>query len=212
MHKEFLNVTTIRDNALRLAEKMHNDGFIPSVIYVGLRGGSTLGNVISEYFKLIAPIDAPPLYAAVVSHSYQGLESSQQVHIDGWTYEPKFLRHSDNVLLVDDIFDSGLTINVIANIILAHNISRDRLKIAVHDYKERLFRPHNQVHVPHYYSRKFEIKTLEEDNWIHYMSHELDGLTDQELQDQYDLEIQPTIRRLLAIRKKNFAVSKTQNN
>lgn len=51
--KEFVPYDTIRNNALKLAHRIHTDGFIPDVIYVSLRGGAYLGNIISEYFKII---------------------------------------------------------------------------------------------------------------------------------------------------------------
>lgn len=202
MNKEFLSVETIRDNAIRIAEQMYKDNFIPTVIYVSLRGGATLGNVISEYFKLIANIDSPPLYAAVVSHSYQEFKSTTQIHIDGWTYEPKFLRKSDKVLLVDDIFDSGLTINYLADILIAQGLTHNRLKIAVHDYKIRCFEKQTHKYIPNYYGRKITINTPTEDNWIHYLSHELDGLTEEELEKYFSDEIIPIIKNLLEIREK----------
>ena len=204
MSKEFLDVDTIRNNAIFLAEQIYTDKFIPSVIYVGLRGGTTLGNVISEYFKLVEPVDAPPLYAGVVAHSYSGVASRQDVYIDGWTYNPSFLRHSDKVLLVDDIFDSGHTINKIAKILLDHGILRKNLRIVVHDYKERTFNEETHKFVPDYYSRKFVINTPEEDNWIHYLSHELDGLSQAEVESQYDAAVQGSISKALTIRAKNI--------
>jgi hypoxanthine phosphoribosyltransferase len=48
--KEFVPYDTVRNNALRMARRIYQDGFVPDVIYVSLRGGACLGNVISEYF------------------------------------------------------------------------------------------------------------------------------------------------------------------
>ena len=53
MRKEFLPYDTVRNNALKLAHRIHSDGFVPDIIYVSLRGGASLGNVISEYFKIV---------------------------------------------------------------------------------------------------------------------------------------------------------------
>lgn len=71
MHKEFLPYDQVRNNALKLAYKIHQDGFIPDVIYVSLRGGAYMANVISEYFKLTRKGAHPVLYAAVVARSYK---------------------------------------------------------------------------------------------------------------------------------------------
>ena len=53
MSKIFLPYTTVRNNAIKLAHRIYLDGFLPDVIYVPLRGGAYLGNIISEYFKII---------------------------------------------------------------------------------------------------------------------------------------------------------------
>ncbi|MDR3336235.1 MAG: phosphoribosyltransferase, partial [Treponema sp.] len=53
MEKEFLPYNIVRNNALKLAYRIYKDGFFPDVIYVSLRGGAYLGNVISEYFKIL---------------------------------------------------------------------------------------------------------------------------------------------------------------
>ena len=77
----------------------------------------------------------PVFYAAVVARSYTDIRQHERVMVDGWTYSPEHLRSGDKVLLVDDIFDSGHTINRLAEIILEKGIPRKDLKVAVHDYK-----------------------------------------------------------------------------
>ena len=56
MIKEFLEYETVRNNALKLANKIYKDGFIPDVIYCSLRGGAYMANIISEYFKIISKV------------------------------------------------------------------------------------------------------------------------------------------------------------
>ncbi len=196
MKKEFLSPEHIRDNALLLAKKIHTTGFVPTIMYVSLRGGATFGNAISEYFKLASHGRHKPLYAAVVAHSY-GTFDSGAVHIDGWTFPPSAIRASDSVMLIDDIFDSGKTINVLAREILAHGVPRENLKIIVHDYKIRSFEKTEHAFVPDYYSRKINIKKREDDAWIHYLSHELDGLSDDEIREHYPQGVQETIISLI---------------
>jgi hypoxanthine phosphoribosyltransferase len=182
-----------------MAHRIHMDGFIQDVIYVSLRGGVYLGNVISEYFKIIqSGATRPVYYAAVVARSYTGVrESSSRVKVEGWTYSPDHLRTGDRVLLVDDIFDSGRTINHLANIILEKGIPRTDLKIAVHDYK--FFPNSEQATVqPDYYCRKHDQSNTTEDLWIHYSSHELIGLTMEELEEHYYKD-DPELREVLEI-------------
>ena len=185
MKKEFLLYDTVRNNALKLAARIYNEGFYPDVIYVSLRGGAYLGNVISEYFKLVLQRPRPVYYAAIVARSYSGVRESTEVKVEGWTYEPEALRAGDKVLLVDDIFDSGNTINHLAKLIIEKGIERSDLKIAVHDYKFFHDKAEQLPIQPDYWCRKHEFSVKDEDTWIHYLSHELVGLTDNELEAHY---------------------------
>jgi len=196
MKKEFLPYDQVRNNALKLAHRIHVDGFIPDVIYVSLRGGAYLGNIISEYFKIIRVDERPIYYAAVVARSYTDIRKQERVMVDGWTYAPEHLRTGDKVLLVDDIFDSGRTINRLAEIILEKGIPRRDLKIAVHDYKYFTDKVDQLPVQPDYWCRKHDLSLLDEDHWIHYMSHELVGLTREEL-ERYYYKDDPELRDIL---------------
>jgi len=185
MKKEFLQFDIVRDNAIKLAHRIYSEGFIPDVIYVSLRGGAYLGNIISEYFKIVHKGARPVYYAAVVARSYTDVAKADQVKVDGWTYSPEYLRVGDKVLLVDDIFDSGKTINFLAKIILEKGIPRGDLKIAVHDYKYFVDKEEQLAIQPDYWCRKHELSLNDESRWIHYMSHELMGLKEAELEENY---------------------------
>jgi hypothetical protein len=181
-----------------MAHKIYKDGFIPDVIYVSLRGGVYLGNVISEYFKIIKNKERPVYYAAVVARSYTGVGESDEVKVEGWTYSTKALRTGDKVLLVDDIFDSGKTVNHLASIIMNNGIPRKDLKVVVHDYKHFIDSPkHFDIH-PDYWCRKHELSVKDEAMWIHYSSHELIGLSQEEL-EKYYYAADPELREVLQI-------------
>jgi hypoxanthine phosphoribosyltransferase len=185
MSKEFIPYNQVRNNGLKMAHRIHASGFVPDVIYVSLRGGAYIGNIISEYFKIVRRNARPVFYAAVVARSYTDVSRQERVRVDGWTYDPDHLRHGDRVLLVDDIFDSGRTINHLVEIIMAKGIPRGDIKVAVHDYKLRSFLPDDLPIHPDFWCRKLVVNTPEEDCWIHYMSHELVGLTGQEIERHY---------------------------
>lgn len=184
MNKEFLSGRLVRNNALKLAKRIFDDGFRPDVIYVSLRGGALMGNVFSEFFKLANPGARPVFYAAVVARSYTDIRQRAAVRIDGWTYDPSHLRNGDKVLFVDDIFDSGRTMNHLAECILQRGIPREDVKIAVHDYKIARSGESLPVH-PDYWCRSMKADTAENDRWIHYLSHELEGLTRREIEHRY---------------------------
>ena len=203
MNKEFLSYKRVRDNAVRLAHRINNDGFIPDVIYVSLRGGAYLGNVISEYFKIARRDRHPVFYAAVVARSYVDIRKQEAVHVDGWTYDPEHLRHGDKVLMVDDIFDSGRTINHLVGIIIAKGIPREDIKIAVHDYKVRKYVESKLPIQPDYYCRLHEISQPDDDLWIHYMSHELLGLSEEEWKENYPVDDPELTEVIRFLRKRN---------
>jgi hypothetical protein len=198
MEKEFLQFDVLRDNALKLAHRIYNEGFMPDVIYVSLRGGAYLGNVISEYFKVARKGTHPVYYAAVVARSYTDVAKADKVIVDGWTYSPDYLRIGDKVLLVDDIFDTGRTINHLAKVITDKGIPRKDLKIAVHDYKFFPDKKDQLAFQPDYWCRKHEASVHDESIWIHYMSHELIGLTSEELEKNY-YSRDPELRKALSI-------------
>ncbi|MDR2634242.1 MAG: phosphoribosyltransferase [Treponema sp.] len=198
MIKEFLSYDTVRNNGLKLAHRISQEGFTPNVIYVSLRGGAYLGNLISEYFKVLRKGKPPVYYAAVVARSYTDVRKSEKIMVEGWTYAPEHLRVGDKVLLVDDIFDSGRTINYLAEIILAKGIPRHDFKVAVHDYKYWYDNPEQLPIQPDYWCRKHEVSVKDEEQWIHYLSHELVGLTRDELETYYFAQDQE-LREVLAL-------------
>ncbi len=185
MHKEFLPYQTVRNNAIKLADRINREGFAPDVIYVSLRGGAYMGNVISEYFKILRRDKRPVYYAAVVARSYRDIGAQDKVRVDGWTYDPAYLRSGDKVLLVDDIYDSGRTVNHLVEIIMEQGIPRSDVRVAVHDYKIRRYVAKQLPVQPDYWCRFHELATPEDDFWIHYMSHELVGLTEEEKKEHY---------------------------
>jgi hypoxanthine phosphoribosyltransferase len=186
LKKEFVPYSTIRENAIKLAYNIYMSGFIPDVIYVCLRGGACLGNIISEYFKIIKRKGAPLFYAAVVARSYFYTGGKNEVIVDGWTYEPSFLRQGEKILFVDDIFDSGHTINHLINHILQQGIPREDIKVAVHDYKVRTYLGNDLPIKPDFWCRYREVKSSDKDFWIHYVSHEMDGLTKTEWRQYFN--------------------------
>jgi len=197
MSKEFVPYELVRDNALRLGWEIVQSGFIPDVIYVSLRGGAYLGNILSEYFKVCRQDDRPVFYAAVVAHSYTDIRQHSAIRVDGWTYSPEYLRSGDKVLFVDDIFDTGRTINHLVNVILERGLPRRDVKVAVHDYK--VFSDAEPLPIaPDYYCRRHDIVSRDQDPWIHYLSHELIGLTPEERKKWY-IKGDPAMAQALSV-------------
>ena len=202
LKKDFITCDMIRDAGIKLAHKMYKeDGFIPDVIYDSLRGGAYLANVISEYYKLqCSKINRDPVfYAAVVARSYGKLvEHTNKVDIDGWTWSPKNLKKGQKVLIVDDIFDTGLTVNSLVSTIMEAGIPREDIKVAVYDYKICKYqwvdgKPALPVQ-PDYWCRKHILNHKDDYLWIHYTCHEFIGLTHDEIEEVYT---DPEVRSIL---------------
>lgn len=135
-----------------------------------------MGNIMSEFFKIIRKNTSPLFYAAVVARSYFTSEERYNVVVDGWTYKPEYLRSGEKILFVDDIFDSGCTINHLVSIILNQGLPKEDVRIAVHDYKIRTYLKKPHTITPDYYAQSHTIDTPEDDIWFHYLSHEITGI------------------------------------
>ena len=196
MIKEFLPYDKVRNDAIKLGHKILQDGFVPDIIYTSLRGGAYMSNVISEYFKLALKGKKPVLYAAVVARSYTDIKEHDSVRIDGWTYSPEYLRPGDKILLVDDIYDSGRTLNFLVEALLEKGVPRSDIKVVVHDYKNFTYKETLPIK-PDYWCRKFDINSENDDRWIHYMSHELVGLKPEELEKHYYSQ-DPELKEILS--------------
>ena len=203
MAKDFITCDMIRDAALKLVRKMHvEDNFIPDVIYDSLRGGAYMANVMSEYYKLIAKKEgrSPVFYAAVVARSYGSVqEHSGHVDIDGWTWSPKNLKKGQKILIVDDIFDTGMTVNALVGQVMKEGIPREDIKVAVYDYKVPLYKNEPPLSIqPDYWCRKHILKKPEDSKWIHYTCHEFIGLTHDEIDEVYkDPEVRSILHEIL---------------
>ena len=197
--KKFYTADQVRNDYIKLFNRMYfEDGFVPDVIYAALRGGALGANVISECYKLVLPKDHKPiLFGGVVAHSYSdySIGVAGKVRIDGWTYNPDWLRPGDKILLVDDLWDSGQTLIALENELLSKGIERKNLKVCVHDYKVRndlTFPRYSAAQVPDYYKNLIKVNKAEDNPWIHYESHELVGLSEKEREAFYTDEDEET--------------------
>ena len=73
---------------------------------------------------------------------------------------------------------------------------REDIKVVVHDYKYFTYQEEQLPIQPDYWCRKFVINNPDENRWIHYMSHELVGLSKEELEKNYYSQ-DPELRDIL---------------
>jgi len=108
------------------------------------------------------------------------------------------LRTGDKILIVDDIFDTGKTVNALVGVILAKGIPRSDIKIAVFDYKIPNYKDIPRLPIqPDYYCRKHVLNSPQDETWIHYMNHEFIGLTSDEIDHEYtDTEVRDILHEV----------------
>ena len=174
--KHYITESDLLHDAYRLGVMIAQSGFRPTFI-VGLwRGGSVVGIAVQECLQYLGfPTDH-----ISIRTSYRGLATYQQmvdnpqeeIRIHGTQYLLETLTHDDGLLIIDDVFSSGLTTSAVISR-LRHRLKKnmpEEVRIGVPWYKPALNR--TDV-IPDFY-----LHTTEQ--WL-VMPYELSGLTRDEI-------------------------------
>jgi len=172
MKKIFLTADELLDDSFRLAEKIYLSGFRPNFIIGVWRGGAPVGIAIQEYLDYIG---VPTDHIAIRTSSYYGVDKQDKnVRVHGLHYIIENVNADDKVLLVDDVFDSGRSIQAVLDTLLTHtrrNMPED-IRVACPWFKPNK----NKTNIrPDYYNH-------ETDDWLVF-PHELKDLTMDELME-----------------------------
>lgn len=170
MNKRYLDAQTLLEDSFRLAAEIVASGFRPTFMIAVWRGGAPIGAAVQEFLSF-AGIETD--HIAIRTSSYQSIDQrSREVAVYGLGYLIKNLRYEDRLLIVDDVFDTGHTIEAIVDQLrdkLRLNMPADT-RIAVPYYKPT----RNQTDlVPDYFLHE----TAE---WLKY-PHSLEGLSKAEI-------------------------------
>ena len=168
--KQYLSAQQLLEDSFRLGADIIADGFAPTVMIAIWRGGVPMGIAIQELFAWYG-IETD--HIAIRTSSYSGIDGqSPEIRIHGMNYLVKNCRHDDRLLIVDDVFDTGLTIEAV----IAHLEEKARLntpreiRVAVPYYKPS----RNQTsRAPDYYLHETAA-------WLKY-PHSLEGLSVEEV-------------------------------
>ena len=183
--KIYIQAQDLLEDSFRLADAVKSDGFEPTFIVALWRGGAPIGLAIQEFF---AYHGVETDHILVRTQSYSGIENqSDQVVIYGINYLIKNLSSEDKVLIVDDVFDTGKTIDAIVEDMkkrLKLNMPQD-VRVAVPYFKPKR---NKTERLPDYYLHVT-------DDWLIY-PHSIEGLTPQELEANKP-EIYGTIKAYL---------------
>jgi hypoxanthine phosphoribosyltransferase len=146
-----------------LYQQIVESEWIPDTILMVLRGGAFVGGALYERFRKDKKIS----YGAIAVSSYN--QECQQAKLEcfGCTWQAGQLPHNSKVLIADDIFDTGATLQFVSDYLSTSFSPTIEARIAVLDYKDKEYLSQPKL-IPHYYARKFIIKTPAEDVWIDY--------------------------------------------
>lgn len=172
MNKKFITAQELLEDSFRLAAKVFEDGFRPQFIIGIWRGGAPVGIAVQEYFDF-KNIETD--HIAVRTSSYYGInQQSKEIKVHGLHYIIENANAGDGLLIVDDVFDSGRSIDALIKQLkkLSRNNMPTDVRVACPWYK-----PTNNVvdFVPDYYVH-------ESDEWLVF-PHELSGLTQEEISE-----------------------------
>ena len=170
MQKVFINAEELLRDSFKLAKLVHESDFDPDFIIGVWRGGAPVGIAIQEYLDFVG---VQTDHIAIRTSSYTGINQQQKtVRVHGLDYIIDNINADDNVLLVDDVFDSGRSIDAIfenLKIKTRRNMPQ-KIKIACPWYKPKR---NMTTRTPDYFINQT-------DDWLVF-PHELKGLSVDEL-------------------------------
>lgn len=169
MDKQYITPQQLLADAFALAWQVFESGFRPTCIVGVWRGGTPVGIAVQELLQVLG-VGAD--HTAIRTRSYTGIgQRDNAVQVDGLDYLTRRLGRDDALLLVDDVYDTGLSLQqVTADLQHACGPNTPDIRIATPYFKPGNNRSGRD---PHYF-----LHTT--DKWLVF-PHELEGLTLAEL-------------------------------
>lgn len=165
MDKLFLRAEDQVRDSFHLARQIYDSGYVPDALVVLWRGGTPIGVVIHEFLEYKG---INTYHTAIKVATYTGIGERKEPRLENIERLMDNLTPESRLLIVDDIFDSGMTMQKVVTSLQPHV---KEIRIATLYFKEE---SNTTDLVPDYYQRKTE-------SWIVF-PHELVGLTKAEIQ------------------------------
>ena len=176
MNKVFLNEDSLIEDSFRLGVQIYKQGYRPTFI-VGLwRGGSAVGIYVQECLQTLGVVTDH----ISIRTSYRGLPSYESmlaepgnIRIHGTQYLIENLNEADSLLIVDDVFSSGNSIDATVKHLKRHlkrNFPKDVKVASLYrrpSYQRTVIQPDFCLH--------------ETQDWLVF-PYELKGLTAEEIE------------------------------
>ena len=180
MEKLFIKANELLEDSFNLAWKIFESGYKPNYIIGVWRGGAPVGIAVQEFLSVLG---IKSDHIAIRTSYYSGInERNETVQVYGLNYVIKKLESEDRLLVVDDVHDTGNSINqIISDLRKACKKNSPEIKIAT----------------PYFKPNKNETETKpdffihETDKWLVF-PHELEGLTMEEIKEN-----KPELRNLI---------------
>jgi hypoxanthine phosphoribosyltransferase len=170
IEKVFISADSLLRDSMELAMRIVRSGFRPTFLVAIWRGGAPIGIAVQEVFEYHG-IHAD--HIAIRTSSYTGIDQqAKTVRVHAVDYLVSRLSFEDELLIIDDVFDSGRSLEAVIETLkrrCRRNLP-DKIRIATVYYKPERNR---SALVPDYYVRATN-------NWLVF-PHEVQGLTRQEI-------------------------------
>jgi len=167
--KEYISADQLLTDSFHLGAEVIRNGFVPDFIVGVWRGGTPVGIAIQE---LLAYCGYVTDHIAIRTSYYTGInQRAKQVQVHGLNYIVNRTNADHSLLLVDDVFDTGASMEQVINDLKTEcGENTPHIRIATPYYK-----PANNMTslTPDYY-------LYQTDCWLVF-PHELQGLTQQEI-------------------------------
>ena len=169
MSKQYIEAQQLLDDSFRLGLKVLESGFRPHFIIGVWRGGTPVGIAVQELLEYFG-ISTDHIAIRTSFYTAPG-EYAAAVRVHGLGYVIDHIRQADSLLIVDDVYDTGLSLQqIVTDILAACGDNPPEIRLAT-----PYFKPDNNRtdRVPDYY--------LHETNQWLVFPHELTGFTAREL-------------------------------
>ena len=169
MEKHYIRSEDLIQDSFRLAWQVYEDGYRPNYIIGVWRGGAPIGIAVQEFFSVLG---VPSDHIAIRTSHYKGIDDrSTEVQVYGLNYIIKQVESDDSLLIVDDVHDTGISIEkIVSDLRSACKRNTPEIRVATPYFKPS---KNKTSRTPDYYLH-------ETDRWLVF-PHELDGLSIEEI-------------------------------
>ena len=169
MEKHYIRSEDLIQDSFRLAWQVYEDGYRPNYIIGVWRGGAPIGVAVQEFFSVLG---VPSDHIAIRTSHYRGIDDrNSEVQVYGLNYVIKQVESDDSLLIVDDVHDTGVSIEkIVSDLQAACKKNTPEIRVATPYFKPSK----NKT------SRTPDYHLHETDKWLVF-PHELDGLSIEEI-------------------------------